>query len=375
MVNLPKFFDSLLASWIPRIQEADPDTSSWVQLPKNVLSSININGLGLTFNFDEKVLFTEVQNLPCFYREVVKCYNKAFVTDKKSFEESILRQPLWGNKYITKNNGKTKNVLFLRNWIRSGIMKVGDLKFLNGFLDLNYTCRIIHNKQNIYCEVLSVKKALSPFQQKIKELKNNPLKTIKLIKSKEFYNIFKKQVTNEMINVHTSNFLSHLCSKEQEIHAFTQKVVLEKETKLKEFNFKLLHGILPCNENLKKWKISLFDSCDMCGQTQSIEHLLYNCVYVKPLWQVVDKVFQLNINFGQILGIDTHFNHHPITTIVCFLIYKQWLLLSLENKHRAQNSLLPYVKAEMLLRLRIYKLCSNIHRNSIQNLEKLLVHL
>ena len=37
---------------------------------------------------------------------------------------------------------------------------------------------------------------------------------------------------------------------------FVRRVCQEKEKKLKEFNFKVLHGILPCGVNLKKWKIS-----------------------------------------------------------------------------------------------------------------------
>ena len=33
---------------------------------------------------------------------------------------------------------------------------------------------------------------------------------------------------------------------------FIKKIVLEKEIKLKEFNFKMLHGILSCKKNLKQ---------------------------------------------------------------------------------------------------------------------------
>ena len=65
-------------------------------------------------------------------------------------------------------------------------------------------------------------------------------------------------------------------------YAFTKIVKLEKEAKLKEFDFKLLHGILPCNRNLKKWKLRWDDKCDVCSLSQSIEHLLLECKYVKP---------------------------------------------------------------------------------------------
>ena len=49
-----------------------------------------------------------------------------------------------------------------------------------------------------------------------------------------------------------------------------KKVLLEKEIKLKEFNFKLLHGILPCNKNLKRWWIKDSEQCDVCSFTANI---------------------------------------------------------------------------------------------------------
>ena len=57
---------------------------------------------------------------------------------------------------------------------------------------------------------------------------------------------------------------------------------------MKELNFKLLHGILPCSKNLMNWKIRPDGVCDVCDETQTIVHLLYDCYYVKPLWKVTD---------------------------------------------------------------------------------------
>ena len=102
--------------------------------------------------------------------------------------------------------------------------------------------------------------------------------------------------------------------------------------KLKGINFKVLHGILPCNLNLMRWKIRDSHECDICGETQTIEHLLLNCVHVRPLWQIVELVFEVDINFKRILGLDDQFEHDDILKIVSFLIYKDWLLPSLQNK-------------------------------------------
>ena len=76
-----------------------------------------------------------------------------------------------------------------------------------------------------------------------------------------------------------------------------KKVSLEKEIKLREFNFKVLHGILPFNKNLKQWKIKLSDHCDVCGQIQTIEHLLRSYRYVQSLWKIVEDVLEVDLEF------------------------------------------------------------------------------
>ena len=59
---------------------------------------------------------------------------------------------------------------------------------------------------------------------------------------------------------------------------------------------------------------------------------MYECCYVQPLWHTVEVVFNTDITYRRILGIEEDFDYDSIATILCFLIYKEWLLLSLENK-------------------------------------------
>ena len=97
---------------------------------------------------------------------------------------------------------------------------------------------------------------------------------------------------------------------------------------------------MACNANLKRWRIRVNDECDVCGLPQTTEHLLFGCIYVKPLWIVVQTVFDIGMNFKIILGVDNTYEYDNIVTIVSFLIYKEWLLSSLVNKSR--NSILIY---------------------------------
>ena len=47
--------------------------------------------------------------------------------------------------------------------------------------------------------------------------------------------------------------------------ALKQKIYNVKDFKLKEFNFKVIHRILSCEINLKKWKLQDHDKCIECG--------------------------------------------------------------------------------------------------------------
>ena len=101
---------------------------------------------------------------------------------------------------------------------------------------------------------------------------SNDIEFCKFVKLKPFYLRLRDQMAGESNSVSLPNFLSRFCSKDDMVKVFTKKIVLQKEIKLKEFNFKMFHGILPCNVNLRKWGIKISDQCDVCGMPQTIEH-------------------------------------------------------------------------------------------------------
>ena len=194
MIDPHLFFNALKANWVNRIKEADPNADCWVQLPMLFLKQFDINGLDIRFNFDDTVFFPAVEHLPCFYKEMVKCYNKAFVNDKDTFVKNILTQPLWRNKFITEYARPKKHILFLRNWVRSGIRTVGDLVFRNGILDEHHVYQTLINKQNMYTEVALVKKALLPYKQFLKQENILATNIVTFKRSRDFYMESKRQL-------------------------------------------------------------------------------------------------------------------------------------------------------------------------------------
>ena len=147
---------------------------------------------------------------------------------------------------------------------------------------------------------------------------------------------------------------------------------MQKKIKLKEFDFKLFHEILPCTVNHRKWGIKISDQCDVCGMPRTIEHLLFICCYVKPLRRVVQSVSDIIISFESILQVDDNSDCDNIITSVSFLIWKQWIILSLENKSRSNVTTLKYFKDELSTCLRIYDMCKKFSAKEIFNIEALI---
>ena len=172
-----------------------------------------------------------------------------------------------------------------------------------------------------------------------------------------------------------SDFIAMHTIPANEKKMFITKLKKEKEIKLKEYNFKLLHGILPCNSNLRKWRIKRTDQCDTCQMPQTIKHLLFDCVYLQPLWRKIDSALNTRVTFDLILGADTTFKYNEVLTLITFLIYKEWLLLSLENKSRNNNISFNFYKMELQLRLNIYRKTKKYSDDYIKILSLLLNRL
>jgi len=229
-------------------------------------------------------------------------------------------------------------------------------------------------KTNIHCELLLMRNALLPFRNAI-ENKNKLDAQLITLRSKSIYKRLLFQIQNPESALNINTYLNSFGSIEEQETAFMHKIELEREVKLKEFNFKLLHGFLACNRNLKRWRIKESCVCDICDQSQTIEHLLFGCIYVKPLWKKLNTIYGINITFKQILGLDCTCKHNGILTLLSFLIYKEWLLASLQNTRRCSTLQFEYYKNEISLRICIYKLCKCILAKHVDALCELILRL
>ena len=112
-----------------------------------------------------------------------------------------------------------------------------------------------------------------------------------------------------------------------------------------------------------------------CKEQQTIKHLLWDCLYVKPLWEIVGDVCGFEISFDRILGTEDCNGYDYVLTLISFLIYKEWLLLSLEGKNRQRRINLQFYKNEIELRRKIYELCRKYDIWDIEYMSILLDHI
>ena len=62
------------------------------------------------------------------------------------------------------------------------------------------------------------------------------------------------------------------------------------DNRIKQFNFKFLHGILPSKYNLCKWRITNDNICDVCKVPETAVHFIVTCKKVSLFWKIITKV-------------------------------------------------------------------------------------
>jgi len=67
-----------------------------------------------------------------------------------------------------------------------------------------------------------------------------------------------------------------------------------KNPSLRSIRFKLAHKAIFCNYRRFKCGLSPNDNCIICGQRETIEHQLYDCVNAKRMWDLAKQALRIN---------------------------------------------------------------------------------
>ena len=132
------------------------------------------------------------------------------------------------------------------------------------------------------------------------------------------------------------------------------------DKQIAEFNFKILHLILPCWENLTKWKITDSRMCKICGVTHNVQHLLFECEKSKSIWQHFTLCFKETVDMRSIaFGEKFEKNSSFFISLLSFYIYKEWNLYKSDTEEWKRNDIINFVKRNLKVKNDIYSGCSD----------------
>ena len=143
-----------------------------------------------------------------------------------------------------------------------------------------------------------------------------------------------------------------------EIYNTSFKTTLD--TTLRSFQYKMLMRIIPTNKMLYKFKYVSSSLCDFCSAAiESIEHLFWECSYIQPLWNELNKFIaskSINIVINKkdaLLGI-TSINLHADICNSLIIIMKFYIFNMKTVQHIPTfNAYSTYLKHKIEIEERI----------------------
>ena len=245
-------------------------------------------------NFDHRTLSI---TLPTFYRECLQAWSSMNNYDSSSYE-GIMNEIIWNNKYIL-SQGKS---IFQSVFCNLGILKVGDLVSRDGVL---LKSDKILNSSFSPCHSFSLMGVLDAIPKEWRSIiKTNPYcapsamdqtcfeliiagKVIDLASasSKLIYNEFRSlKQTPATAKAKILSKYPDLAIDWKKLYSLAFETTLD--TKLREFQYKILNLIIFTNEKLHRFKMVDSPLCAFCNaEEESLEHLLYFCKVSTFFWK------------------------------------------------------------------------------------------
>ena len=234
-----------------------------------------------------------------FLREIAEQWTNINFTEKNP---DFISSCIWHNSLIRIES----RPFFYRTWFNAGVEVVGNLLDKEGnFLSYNNFISKFNIKTNYleYYKIISTvtqyKKVCSPALGDNAKADNENLLAHSKICKKVYQHLIEKKASiplksqnkwlaeaiiseNLNINWKKTYFLAFLCT---------------KETKLREFQFILLHRRIATNDFLHKIGLKPNDSCTFCGETtENLIHLFWKCKHSWTFWEETHRWICQNVN-------------------------------------------------------------------------------
>ena len=154
--------------------------------------------------------------------------------------------------------------------------------------------------------------------------------SFELLSSKMFYNIFIGTIQDVFVSKHAEVLGLNLDNTEVAT-CFLNPIICTLDGKVREFQYKLLHSIIFCNDKLNQFGLVQSNLCSFCEmEIETYSHIFFKCSEVINIWKEVGnqlKLFQLRnlqwidvlLGFRDNMKDNALINH--VIILVKYLIY------------------------------------------------------
>ena len=287
MLDIFNFVKALKCTWIRRMFHGD---TKWKRLLMASLPAIT------EFTSFGDLYVDKCMNLASnpFWKHVFRAYNAFHKKIKINTFSGYLAEPLFYNSNI-KIGGKG---VFRRVLYDAGISQIADFYSNSGDIMSWEEFKQNHRIESInYLDYYSITKTINKYfislniEQEENILASERPASINTLTNE---NVKASQIVYNVL-ISSDNRLKVLHKWENRFEGELEwsKIFLlpkqaTKDTKLRWFQYRLLHRILPSNKYLMKIGVKNNDNCDLCNQnTEDIEHLFWHCEKVQSFWSEV----------------------------------------------------------------------------------------
>lgn len=290
MVDIRKKNISLKIAWVKRILD-NPEFAVCPMINKYCKTDIKFL---LECNLSSKDMIHCFTQLPSqFWLDVISSWCE-YNYRQPSEAESPQNQILWFNSNIKIND----RVLWTKELYEKNVIYIKDLHNQNGKFYSYIDFQNIYNTKITFLHYYGILHAIPSIykQNASKEAKqqsniNKILATEKVAKFVYRELVLSNSCFPEKAYEKLKEMLSSDFSRETYLAAFLSLHRCTQSTKLRDFQFRLLHNALVTNVSLKKWGIRENDNCTFCNTTrETSHHIMLTCKYSQEIWEYVDNI-------------------------------------------------------------------------------------
>jgi hypothetical protein len=253
---------------------------------------------------------------------------------------------------ILDKNGKIKetllnNLLDKRNWI-------SEISKLKASIPKKWN-PILKSEQSLKSQVNINKRSNFGENINIENFENKDIQQLFLSKKFESPYIHKFWETTFKKDIKWKSF-----------YYFINKVLINN--KIKQLKLKIIHKIIPTNENLFIWKQIESPLCKCCNSFETIDHFFIQCPYLSHFWTIIHNLLRLlNINkkiglYEIVIGYKYEMTgYNDINILINHIIYVVYKSYFISERRTKVVNMLKILYSDLLILVKYFEKTDKSH--------------